>query len=513
MSKGIWTRRLAVAISAAVITAIVAFPAAAQDVQTSGTDDWGGVADGDVVTLDVQFPQTIASVLEDHDLPGTIHDEVSSANAQASWEDDSNDASSAVGEMLATDGTIAGIVQEVQNLVDLPNAKASCGDSPHSDSLVPSVDADGLHVGVGESSAAVDCDGSDIDAKGDASVNKVSVTLAGLLPDEVEGTVRGAVDTLLGLLYGGEANPASDVFEDGLVGELNSTLGGIMDTLAADPVNIDVEDITGLDLSIPTITSEDLLDKPLVSIGQIVSETHVGEENGYKIAEATSYVEDIDLVGGLVQVDVLRANAKVAAKSGDAKVLGKGTTIARIKIGDNVIEVGGFDNLLDDVTVNGKSLREIVKDLPQGDVLEAQLDQAQALLGEILALLGVTIDTPGCSGDDQVEIGDDSARAHQDCTALLIGVHPTQGANNLGGIEFSAAVVEALDTVRELLPTVDLKVSTASADVGINVPTVVLGRCIGECNPTTGLPTNLFVWLGPVLLGVAVLTKKFVLAK
>lgn len=510
MRTQIWTRRLAVALSASVIAAIVAFPAAAQDVQVSGSDDWGGVADGDVVTLDVQLPEALQGILDDLDLsstiPGTIHDEVSSANAQASWEDGSNDASSASGAMLEPSGTIAGILPEIDH------ASASCGQSDTADFL--SHTQSGLHVGVGESSAAVDCDGSDIDSKGDASVNKVSVTLGGLIDGTpVEDTVRGAVDTLLGLLYGGDDNPAPEgVLEDGLVGELNGVLDTVKEALANS--GVDVEDITGLDLSIPTITSEDLLDKPLVGIGQIVSETHVGEEDGYKVAEATAYVEDIDLVGGLVQVDVLRANAKVAAKSGDAKVLGKGTTIARIKIGDNVIDVGGFD-LNDDITINGKSLRDVIDDLPGGVGGEVNelVDTAQGLINEILALLGVTIDTPGCTGDDQVEIGEDFARAHQDCTALLIGVHPTEGSNSVGGVALPTAVVDALDDVRALLPTVDVKVSTVSADVGINVPTTVLGRCIGECNPRTGIPTSLFVWLGPAMIGAAILTRKFVLAK
>lgn len=530
MRTRVWTRRLAVAVSAAVISAVVAGPVSANHIDESqfphehtegltiDPDTWSGRGEGDVVRLSVGLPPILQGVFDtiglESPLPGTIEDTVVSSLAEAEWIGDEA-AGGAVGELLDADGTIGSLVADVLETAGetLPRAEATLGQNV-TDSLA-SVNASGIHVGVGEVSASAAEEAvRDVVAAGKGAISEIGVTLGDileLLPGDLGDQVREAIATLLGLLYGDDdTNPAESVLPEGVVGTLNGALDDVLDTLTES--GIDLEGITNLEISIPEITVEQLLDEPVISSGTIVSDSDVADVGGQKVASSESYIEDLSILGGLLRAEVLKATATAQvgpngpSADADRKIVG-------LKIGDNVLDVASLDTL-NGIQINGKGLGDIL-----GDAQEALAEKGVALpvdlQSQIEGLYSTLINVVVGLGVSQPPMREEAGtsksgrqEAHAQATALNISVAPL--SQPISGLP--DAVNDLLGEVSAALPTVGVVISSAQADAG-SVPLKVLGNCVGECSPRTGIPVNWYLLGVPMLLGAAVITRKLALAK
>lgn len=528
-------RSLSVALVAAVVASLTISPAFADhidseqfphthtDDSTSGFRGWAGKAAGTVVDLNVGLPPAILAALDENGVASPVGDAIvdviSSSSVEAERTEDTL-VGIARSFVFDPEGTIGGIVDEVAGPV--PFAEATLDDPPARAALA-SVNNTGISVGISEVTArASQLSGMNADVRADSALARVSVTLGELLDSLPAGgaEARAAVRTLLAVLYGGDGNPAASVLPDGVVGEINNQIGAIEGLLESnddllESNGFDASDLVkALEIRLPTLTEEDLLDNPLVSFGKLVTGTSVtapetGDLAGYKVASATASVLDLEILAGLVSADLIQAEAGVAVKVGEAKTLEPVQRIVGLSIGDGTITLDSLD-LRNGLKINGQSLSEFIEQLPAGlgDEVNGALDTVLGLTEQLLGMLGVSISTPPPVSD--TEAGDDgqSWRASQDVTALLVSVHPLAGASTGVG-EVDAALAQ----VRDALPTVDVKLSTASAKAGINVPLVILGECIGQCNPSTGVATNVMTLTAGLLIAAAVLLKRFALAK
>lgn len=500
-SGGKTARRLMAALALSVVAFAAAGPASAVRVPL---DTWSGRATGSVVELSVRLPAILQSAFDtlnlESPLPATIQDKVvhSLADAQWRWGDAGSTAGHGLGELLdATNGTLG---KTINGIVPLPRADVSLDQPAEMASLLTVDQIPGVSIAAGEVAAkARKLAAKVIDSKGASSIVDLRITLGDLIAALPAGQdeINSAIDTLLGVLYGSEANP--EPLRDGLVPALQTQLDAAKEALKS--AGVDIEGATGLDLTLPTITRADLLDKPLLAIGLIQSTSTVtdgtGSLAGYKVAKARSIVKDISVLGGLVRIEALIAEAGVAAngRPGQAKLLPAVQKLVGVTVGSNRIEIGDFTRLTG-ITINGKNV-DLTKLGVPADVVATISSLYETLLTQVV---GLALSVP------PVEQGVQETRlmqkAHQYVTALNLRVAPL--SEPVMGVDLSAAAA--------LLPTIDVKFSTANAEIG-STPLTALPVCIGVCNPVTGVPMSAYWVLGPALLGAAVLVRRFALAK
>lgn len=511
--KGISRTRRVTAVSVVfVVLAALAWPAAASNpVYTESFDPlnaWSGLANGDVIGLSIKLPAVVESALETLNLqgtiPGTISDTIVTSRADAQWNFlKPRAAGRGVAELLDTrNGTIG---KALKDLLVIPRADVKVGEEAV-ERAIAKIDAiPGVELGAGEVAASARNSAVKVvDSSGDSSILNLKVTLGeilSVLPQGVQDQINAAIDSLLALLYGSDTNP--EPIRDGVVGALQTQLDAAKEALKSS--GVDVEGATGLDLTIPEITRADLLEKPLISIGLIQSTSKVydgtGSLAGYKVAKARSLVKDISILGGLVHIEALIAEAGVATNgnAGEAKLFPPVQKVIGIRVGTNNITTDD-PTRLENIKINGQSI-DLTKLGVPADVADAISGLYETLLRDVVGLQFTTPAVTQGIEEHPLRAQGVRQRAFQNVTALNLRVAPLS----------EPVLGQDLSQLAALLPTLNVKFSTANAAMS-NVP---LGdrRCISDCNPDTGVPTNLYVVFGPMLLGAAIVVKRFVLSK
>ncbi|MBI4730170.1 MAG: hypothetical protein HY775_11860 [Acidobacteria bacterium] len=486
--------RLMAVLVVSVVALGAALPASATKIPL---DTWSGRAYGSAVELSIQLPAAIQGAFQTHDLSvPSFRDRVVSSTAEAQWRwgEAGETIGHGIGELLDSTGTIGAEVGD-----KAPRAEVKLGEPDASGNMAKNDEVPGVSVGAGEVSASAKKLGAKvINSAGNARIANFRITLGDLLAQLPAGRdeINGAIDSLLGVLYGGAANPTP--LEGGVIGQLQVQLDAAKKALADN--GADLEKVTGLVLRFPTITRENLIDRPLVSIESITSTSSVtdgaGDLAGYKVTKARSVVKVASLLGGLVRIETLISEASVAVngKPHQAKVLPAVQKVIGLTVGSNLVEIGDFSKLTG-IKINGKNV-DLTKLGVPAEVVAAISGLYETLLTDVV---GLAVSVPAVSqGVEETLV---RQKAHQYVTALNLRVAPL--SQPVMGVDLSA--------VSAVLPTMDLKFSTANAEAG-STPLDVLPKCVGVCNPVTGVPTNLAFVFGPALLGAAILLRRFALA-
>lgn len=466
-------------------------------------DTWSGTARGAAVDFSIDLPAAVVSALQSQGQSAPrLHDVISFSDADAEWTA-SGPVGNAIGSLFDPTGTL-GSMAALQR-----RAEADLGETAAAQILDQSA-LGGVHVAVGKVNArAARLSGGvkPLLANGTSSIANVSINLGDILDQNAtaRATVEAAVDKLLAVLYG-DPTATVPVLQQGVIPTLQGQIDGALTVLK--PV-MDVEGKTGLNVELPVITKAMLLDKPMLSIAKIETKSNVTEGTGalagYKVSTAESVVTDLDILGGLVHIDVLVAKGGVAVngKPGQAKLLPTTQKVAGVTVGSNHVAIEklrSVGTLLDDTTINGKTA---------GQVLHDTAPQVEGTIRGLLNLIvsdiaGISMSTPAVSqGVDEATVpgGIARQRAQQHVTALVINVQPLS----------QPVLGQDLSAVAALLPTASLKVSSVDVSAG-NVPLKVLPFCIGQCSPT-GIPQGMYWVVGAMMLGGAFGLKRFALAK
>lgn len=260
---------------------------------------------------------------------------------------------------------------------------------------------------------------------------------------------------------------------------------GLVDTLNGllQPVEELAEQTLGVPLSLDLPKIVELLDQPLLHIGKIQTRT-VTDYVGSTVRNASGFsrMEDISLFGigqnALVQIEALETNtfAQVGEKASDAKANAV-HKIVGLRVLDNEIGLIKGDKLA--LEINGKELA--LTDLAGINVDEV-LDTVNGLLFDTLGLKITTFGT---------EKSATASKSFAKARTLEVKLAPNIAGNVLFDLTIAGPGSEALAQGTSILPT------TFNPDAP----------------PKTGVSTSLYLLAGPALIGMAVLVRRFALAK
>jgi hypothetical protein len=261
--------------------------------------------------------------------------------------------------------------------------------------------------------------------------------------------LENLLNPVLEIVEGDASNP-----NDGLLGTINGALKGIGDTL-------------GVPLALPSVRG--FLNKPLVEVGIIESVSTTGATGAARWADAVTKLAGVKLLGGYVQADVIttKAHAVIDGTAAGARNTTASVDLATVKLGNTTL-----------VNLNTKQLTVA------GKTIDIPLDLNDQLKG-LVDILGVKV-----SLAPKPTIIRNATHARAAASSLHLEVAPKL----LSGAPLLSVALDG---------------PAAVADVrGSNV----LG-IIEVAHPRTGVSDQLFLLVGPALLGLAIVTRRFVLAK
>jgi len=253
-----------------------------------------------------------------------------------------------------------------------------------------------------------------------------------------------------------------------LVNTLQSTLnGGNGQSGLIDTVN---QQLTNLGLDVQ-LTEPNLATGEILHVGLMEAETSTGLEGALRVAKAVNTLTGVRLLDSLVKIDLIKVEA-VAKLDALGNVVKNGvsakTTLGGVKIGNQSISLGS-----DGVTINGEPIARLPTQI-------AQLEQA---------LSNLVVDVAGIKIEALKNVTENKAgRAFAQANSLKVTVAPTILNNTLFSVVLQAPVAQA------------------GVDAG---NTQVLPRRLSR----TGVADTAFLILGPVLLGAAVLVRRFALSR
>ncbi|MFY9586949.1 MAG: hypothetical protein WAT66_05775 [Actinomycetota bacterium] len=454
MRKGVGRMRRIAAILSVTLVALLATGTGAGAVTAPKLVNFSSWGEGQVLGLELQLPSALGSVLSTAGLSSTIKQTlaVSKSIGQADVAPQVFRLGSGLAKSMGEDGTLNGVLQTVLGKA-LPNVFAQLGQGLKTDSILDQ-DLGGLiKVGVMKVSAVSDlvkaADGLNV-----VKSNSVSEILG------LEVNLSSITSQLTQLL-----KPLLDV-TDGVNGGtgLIDTLNGALDTVT-NTVNETLG--TTLDITIPDLA--DLLNRPLLSIGLIRTESNTGLSGLARTAEGLTKLAHIRILGttdenALISISSLASTAKVAL-GGAAPVANAVHDIAKVKVLGN------------EISLTDKTLNVLGKQFPLGDALAP----LQNLIVDTLGLKINVFDTEATKSATSA-----FARARTlgiELAPQVAGV-PLGLSLKLNGPESSALIHAAGPTVKD-----------------VKLPL-----------PTTGVPTTAYFLAGPALLGLAVLVRRFTLA-
>jgi hypothetical protein len=452
MRNGVgWARRLAtgIAISLVAVMAMGGTAGAATSLKS-----YSATASGTTFNVSVQLPAALGAVLNNVLGAGNsskIEERISFSNATSNVVEGKAPLGSAFGQVFK--GTLDNLLLQVAKtpLIGYTGAK------------LPEASA-ALGQKTAQSMKAIELlDGAiDIKIAEATAESKKYATNPSLVNSKSESRLLGIkvglpktldlenlLKPLTDVLEGDTSNP-----NDGLLGTINGALKGIGDTLS-------------VPLALPSVSP--FLKGDLVKVGVIESVSETGATGASRWANAVTKLAGVELLGGYVTVDVIttRAHAVIDGTAAGARNTVASVDLATVKLGKTTL----LNLNTRELTVAGKTI-EIPLDL--NDQLKGLID-----------ILGVKV-----SLAPKPTIIRNATHARAAASSLHIEVAPKLA----GG---------------EALLSVALDGPAAVADVrGSNVLGITT-----VAHPRTGVSDQLFLLVGPALLGLAIVTRRFVLAK
>lgn len=269
------------------------------------------------------------------------------------------------------------------------------------------------------------------------------------------------------------AAPLTTITDNTLIPQLNSLLGTITGTLEE---ALDIQ----VNLELPKIA--DLLDRPLLHIGKIETSSSTDALGRVRSATGFSRITNLNIFGtsaenALVHVGVLTSDVSAAI---DGTAAGAKATAIQ--------EIAGLSVLDNEIAVFNDKIKVLNKEIPVS--LEAVSDVLNQVTGLVGQTLGLSIKTFSTHKQASAMYSTASSQT------LKIGFHPNiTGVGELLGLDIEApsALAEvAGDSVR-----------------GVPLP----GPCVGsQCAPT-GVADTAYLLVGPMLLGGALMVRRFALSK
>lgn len=449
MRKGVGRMRRIAAILSVTLVALLATGTGAGAVTAPKLVNFSSVGSGTVLDLNLQLPSALNSVLSAAGLSSTIQQTV--AFSKSFGQADIAPSLFAKGTGLGKSMDEAGSLAPLVSTVvgrALPNVLAELGQGLKTDSIVDTSLGGLIDIGVMKVSAKSALQKA---ADGlDAVISNSTSQIVGLKVNlsPLTSQLTPVLQPLLDLTDG----------EDGLINTINTTLKPVVDT-----VNETLG--TTLDITLPEIS--DILNRPLLSIGLIETKSNTGLSGLARTAEGLTSVADISILGtspenALISLESLKSTAK-AALGGSAPVAEAVNHIARVKVLGNEIDL------------NDGALVLAGKSFPLGDALAPLKDLVVDALGLRIELLKSTKSAS-------------ATHAFAEAKTLGISLAPLNGALGLA---------------------LNLTGPTSQARVDAAGPTV---KDVKLPLPTTGVPTTAYFLVGPALLGLAVLVRKYTLS-
>lgn len=468
MRKGVGrTRRVAAAVAVSMVALLVTGTGASAAAPKLSVKNYLARSNASVLEVNLALPAVLNSVLGTVGIQNPINQSIAFSRALGQI-DKAVETGHGLGQMF--EGSLNETLETVaQALFQKPLPKAfaplaSVEKVIHQD--LQSIDVEGLvKVGIANvnASSTVKSLGNGVRAIKSASDSELLGLTVGLTP-ELVNVLKGVLQPVLDL---------TDAPGSGLVDTINGLLTPVEDlveTTLGVPVNLDVPKIA------------ELLDQPLVSIGKIQTETITDYATGIRNATGFSRMSNIDLFGkgdnALVHIDLLttRTFAQVGEKASDAKATAI-HEIAGLKVLNNKIGLIKGDQLA--VEINGKqiALTEL-----GGINLNDVLDKLNGLLFDTL---GLKINVLG------TEKSATASRAFAKARTLEVRIAPNIAGTELFDLTIAGPGSEVLAAGSSVNP------QTFSPDIP----------------PNTGVSTSMYLLAGPALIGMAILVRRFALAK
>jgi hypothetical protein len=454
MRNGVgWARRLATGIAVTLVAAMAMGTGIAG--AASSLDSYSATASGTTFNVAVQLPAALGEVL--NNVLGTsgskIEERISFSNATSNVIKDKAPVGSAFGQVFK--GTLDNLLLQVAKtpLIGYTGAKlpeASASLGQKSANSMKAIELlDGL-VHIGIAEAEAS---SSKNATNPRVVDSTSASrLLGVKVDLSKlgsGALENLLKPVLDIVEGDASNP-----NDGLLGTINGALKGIGDTL-------------NVNLALPSVSS--FLDKPLVSVGIIESISKTGATGTSRWAEGITRLANVDLLGGYVHADVIkvRSFATIDGTAAGARNTTATVDLATVKLGNTTLL--NLDTR--QLTVANKTI-----DIP--------LDLNDQLKG-LIDVLGVKL-----SLAPKPSITRNATHARAAASSLHLEVAPKL----LSGAPLLSVALDGPAAVADVRGSNVLGITTVA-------------------HPRTGVSDQLFLLVGPALLGLAIVTRRFVLAK
>lgn len=269
----------------------------------------------------------------------------------------------------------------------------------------PNVTADGALAQVTASLDQV-LEGVALPADLDAALNDIMGTVNGALGDIEDAIAGGLGDLVLEDQTGGLVDAITDLDPTvggaigGLLGDLDA--GNITEQVALDGI---ISQITDL-LDLGTVT--DLLGADLGVVNGLVNKSSAQKTADKAVSEASSALESIDILGGLISVGAL----DLSSRSEAGGVAGTAKNFAECTLGE--VMVGGNDV----ISLDGTSLLLGGEVIP---VVDEVVNTVKGLADGILNTLGVDVDA--CDAEE-ASASADGTKAEQSVSALRIDIAP-----------------------------------------------------------------------------------------
>ena len=390
MRKGVsGVRRVAAILSVSLVTLLVTGTGAGAAIAPKIVN-YSSVGTGQVLSLKLQLPAALNTVLGAAGLSNNI-EQVVSFSRSIGQVDKAAKIGTGLGQVM--DGTLNPLLETLIAPKKLPKVFATLGDVLQHDSLLETNIADLIHVGVMEVNAV-----SSLKTAADGLKAVVSHSDSKILGLKVDLT--SVVDQLLALL------PVQTVIEqaDGLIDTINGGLATLEGT-----VNTTLESLNlpTVNLELPKL--EELLNQPLLSVGLIETSSDTGLQGIARTAKGVTQLANINVLGGLVTIKSL---STVAAVKIDG-TRGGSAADAVSKIVDMKILGNTLDLTKGALTVNGKSFT-----LPLDTVLNPLTDLLKNTLGLDIQILNTTK-------------SHSATQASAVANTLSIGLSPLNGALGL----------------------------------------------------------------------------------
>jgi hypothetical protein len=468
MRKGVSrTRRVAAAVAVSLVALLVTGTGAEAAAPKLSVKNYMARSNASVLDVNLALPEVLNSVLGAVNIKNPIQQSIAFSRALGQV-DKLGNSGHGLGQMF--DGSLNDTLETVAQALfqkPLPKAFAPLANVEkvvHQD--LQSIDIEGLvKVGIANVNASSTLKnlGGGVSAIKSVSDSELLGLTVGLTPDLVN-VLKGVLDPVLDL---------TDAPGSGLVDTINGLLSPVEDlveTTLGVPVNLDLPKIA------------ELLDQPLVSIGKIQTQTITDYATGIRNATGFSRMSNIDLFGkgdnALVHIDLLTTKtfAQVGEKASDAKATAI-HEIAGLTVLNNKIGLIKGDQLA--VTINGKqiALTEL-----GGVNLNDVLDKLNGLLFDTLGLKITLLGT---------EKSATASRAFAKARTLEVRIAP-----KVAGVELF-----------------DLGIAGPGSEV-LAAGTTVQGNIFPpDIPPKTGVSTGIYLLAGPALIGMAILVRRFALAK